>query len=193
MPGGHPAFWLIAGPNGVGKTTYARARLEAISGSVNFVNVHEIARDLSPLRPSLAEREAAEVALSRARRFIGARATFAMETTLSGRAHLRLVRAAKEAGLATALMFFATADPEVCLARIARRVAEGGHDVPRDVALRRFERGAANFKVYAAEVALWRLYDASGPQPLLAAEGVGIRRTFEDDAVLKRLPHVGLP
>ena len=125
MPNGRRTFWLIAGPNGVGKTTFARARLEAISGSINFVNMDEIARGLSPLRPSAAERDAAVVALDRARRFIANGATFAMETTLAGKAHLRLVRAAHAAGMETALMFFAASDPAICFARIARRVAEG--------------------------------------------------------------------
>jgi predicted ABC-type ATPase len=32
-------FWLIAGPNGVGKTTYAFKNVPAVSGSINFVNM----------------------------------------------------------------------------------------------------------------------------------------------------------
>jgi predicted ABC-type ATPase len=52
MPNGHPTFWLIAGPNGVGKTTYAMRHLKSVSGSVNFVNLDEIARGLSPLEPA---------------------------------------------------------------------------------------------------------------------------------------------
>lgn len=193
MPNGHPTFWLIAGPNGIGKTTFARARLEAISGSINFVNMDEIARGLSPLRPSAAERDAAKVALGRARRFIATRTTFAMETTLSGNAHLRLVRAANAAGMSTALMFFAAADPKICFARIARRVAEGGHDVPHETVLRRFGRGAANFPIYAREVGLWRLYDASGPKPVLAAEGSDSRVALKNAEVLTRLPDLRLP
>jgi len=58
-------FWLIAGPHGVGKTIYAFKNVPAVSGSVNFVNLDEIARSLSPLDPRLAEREAARVALAR--------------------------------------------------------------------------------------------------------------------------------
>jgi len=37
MTAPHPTFWLIAGPNGVGKTTFAMKRLEAISGSIKCV------------------------------------------------------------------------------------------------------------------------------------------------------------
>ncbi len=77
MTATHPTFWLIAGPNGVGKTTFAMKRLEAISGSINFVNFDEISRGLSPLRPAAAEREAARIALSRVAHFIDSHSTFA--------------------------------------------------------------------------------------------------------------------
>src|SRR3954465_14320217 len=94
MPNGRPTFWLIAGPKGVGKTTYAMRHLRAVSGSIHFVNLDEIARGLSPLDPSAAQADAARVALSRARGlrgFMQARVTFAMETTLSGRTHRSLL------------------------------------------------------------------------------------------------------
>jgi predicted ABC-type ATPase len=47
-----PTFWLIAGPAGVGKTTFAFLRLKAVSCSVRFVNPDEIACGFSPLEPS---------------------------------------------------------------------------------------------------------------------------------------------
>ena len=98
-------FWLIAGPNGVGKTTYAFKNVPAVSGSMNFVNLDEIARGLSPLEPRLAEREAARVALSRARHFIAEGAVFSMETTMSGRVHLDLMRGSKGGDVAGTALF----------------------------------------------------------------------------------------
>jgi len=164
-------FWLIAGPNGVGKTTYAFKNVPAVSGSMNFVNLDEIARGLSPLEPRLAEREAARVALSRARHFIAEGAVFSMETTMSGRVHLDLMREARKAGMSPALLYFSVRTPEICLERIARRVAEGGHDVPEDVVRRRFARSHQNLAAYTASADLWRIYEASGAKPCLAAEG----------------------
>lgn len=164
-------FWLIAGPNGVGKTTYAFKNVPAVSGSMNFVNMDEISRGLSPLAPHLAEREAARVALHRARQFIGDGQVFSMETTMSGRVHLELMAEAREAGMSPALLYFSVRDPEICLQRIARRVAEGGHDVAEEVVRRRFRRSHDNLGEYTASADLWRLYEASGPRPCLAAEG----------------------
>lgn len=181
-------FWLIAGPNGVGKTTFAFKRLKVISGSINFVNMDEIARGLSPLEPSAAEREAARIALDRAHGFIQARATFAMETTLSGRTHLRLVEAARNAGMKTAMLFFSTNDPAICLTRVSRRVAEGGHDVPEALVRRRFARGLDNLNAYTAQMDLWRIYEASGAVPRLALEGARDAITHQDPEVLAALP-----
>lgn len=173
-------FWLLAGPNGVGKTTYAFKNVPAVSGSLNFVNLDEIARGLSPLAPRLAELEAARIALSRARGFIRNREVFTMETTMSGRTHLALMREAKASGLSPALLYFSVRSPEICLERIARRVAEGGHDVNEDIVRRRFVRSHDNLRLYCAAADLWRVYEASGPRPCLAAEGRGETVTHLD-------------
>lgn len=173
MANGPKRFWLIAGPNGVGKTTYAFRNVPAVSGSTNFVNLDEIARGLSPLEPRKAEREAARIALARARDFIAHREVFTMETTMSGQTHLALMRKAKAAGLSPALLYFSVRDPDICMQRIARRVAEGGHDVPEAVVRRRFDRSHANLAGYCGAADLWRIYEASGPRPCLALEGQG--------------------
>jgi predicted ABC-type ATPase len=181
MPTARPTFWLIAGPNGVGKTTFAMKRLEAVSGSINFVNFDEISRGLSPLRPSAAEREAARIALSRIARFIDTGATFATETTLAGKAQLRLISSAREAGFDANILYFSARTPEICIERIARRVAEGGHDVSETLVRRRFERSLANLPEYLAAADLWRVYEASGPAPLLALEGRRDALSLRDD------------
>ena len=180
MANGPKRFWLIAGPNGVGKTTYAFRQVIAVSGSDNFINLDEIGRGLSPLNPKRAERDAARIALSRAYDFIGRGEVFSMETTLSGHAHLALMTAAKAAGLEPSLLYFSVRSPEICLERIARRVAMGGHDVDEAVVRRRFARSHANLPAYCAAASLWRIYEASGPKPCLAAEGQGLQLTYSD-------------
>jgi predicted ABC-type ATPase len=47
-----PTFWIIAGPNGVGKTTYVFRHIRSVAGTARFVNTDEIARGLSPLEPA---------------------------------------------------------------------------------------------------------------------------------------------
>jgi predicted ABC-type ATPase len=166
-----PALWLVAGPNGVGKTTYAFRHIRAVSGASAFVNLDEIARGLSPLDPQAEPQRAARVALQLTRALITERRSFSLETTLAGRTHLRTVAAARRAGFAVNLLFFIVAEVDICLARIARRVAEGGHAVPEADVRRRFGRAIGNFPAYAAEADLWRVLDNAAPRPAVAAEG----------------------
>ena len=168
--GGKPTFWLIAGPNGAGKTTYARAHLHATTGTLDFVNLDEIARGLSPLAPERARASAARVAIERMRGFFAAGTGFATETTLSGRAQRGLIAEAKRAGFDVGILFFAVRTPETCMVRVARRVAEGGHDVPEDDLRRRFARGLANLPDYLALADAWRLFDADNGRPKIIAE-----------------------
>ena len=168
-----PTLYILAGPNGAGKTTYAFRHLETVTGTVTFVNLDEIARGYSPLRPSLGQQYAARAALSRIRSLIRERASFSIETTLSGKTHLRAIAAAKAAGFRISLFYFAVPGAETCLARIARRVAEGGHDVPAADVRRRFTRSLANLPLYAAACDVWRVFDAAGHAPRVAAEGHG--------------------
>ena len=166
-----PTLWIVAGANGVGKTTFAKARIAAVSGSTKFVNLDLIAHGLSPLAPNRQQVRAARYALDMMRDFLAERETFAIETTLAGRGHRGLVARAHAAGFAVHLMYFFVSTPEEALARIARRVAEGGHDVPERDARRRYARSFAHFGAYATLCDLWRVYDTDGPQPRLRAEG----------------------
>jgi predicted ABC-type ATPase len=166
-----PQFWIVAGPNGVGKTTYAFRHIKAVSGSTRFVNLDEIARGLSPLEPAAEQQRAARVALEMTRSLIGEMKPFSIETTLSGKTHLRTIAAAREAGFVVNLLFFLVASPEVSLSRIARRVSEGGHDVAENDVRRRFDRAIANLPIYIDEVDHWRVFDNATLKPKVVAEG----------------------
>ena len=166
-----PHFWIVAGPNGVGKTTYAFRHIKAVSGSTRFVNLDEIARGLSPLDPLMEQQRAARVALDLTRSLIADRRSFSIETTLSGKTHLRTIVAAREAGFIVNLLYFLIASPEISLARIARRVSEGGHDVAEADVRRRFTRSIANLPAYIDAVDQWRVFDNATLRPKAVAEG----------------------
>lgn len=74
-------------------------------------------------------------------------------------------------GYAVKLVFLALPDVEMALARVAARVAQGGHDVPEDVVRRRFTAGINHFNHYKQLVDSWQLYDNSGIPPVLLEEG----------------------
>jgi predicted ABC-type ATPase len=55
---------VIAGPNGSGKTTFARDFLQQEAGVVHFVNADLIAAGLSPLNPDLAKVAAGKLVIA---------------------------------------------------------------------------------------------------------------------------------
>lgn len=88
--------YVIAGPNGSGKTTFAREFLPNQVDCKNFINADLIAQGMSPFSPESAAVRAGRLMLSAISFFAQRRATFAFETTLSGRSHLRLIRQLKK-------------------------------------------------------------------------------------------------
>lgn len=60
----------------------------------------------------------------------------------------------------------------MAVARVAARVAQGGHNVPEDVIRRRFNLGLQNLNhIFKPLVDAWVLYDNSGTNPKLLEWG----------------------
>ncbi len=161
---------IIAGPNGAGKTTFAREFLPTDEACLQFVNADLIAAGLSPFAPETAAIQAGRLMLSQIAGHVAHSRSFALETTLSGLGYARQIPRWQAAGFAVALHFLALPNSEMAIARVAQRVAQGGHDIPEDVIRRRFASGQANLARYCALVDDWDVYDNSGPKPRLIKE-----------------------
>jgi predicted ABC-type ATPase len=171
-PSKTPRCFVIAGPNGSGKTTFAREFLPKDARIVHFVNADLIAGGLSPLRPELAALAGGRLFLAELDRLARARADFAFETTLSGLVYLRRLQHWKAAGYRIEIIFLRLPSPQLALRRIAARVRQGGHHVPRADVLRRFARSWLNFHSHYRPLAdAWAVYDNSGKQPVLIEQG----------------------
>ena len=135
---------------------------------MNFVNADLIASGLSPLRPELAARAAGRLVLAELDRLAKARADFAFESTLSGIGYVARLKRWRAAGYRIEMVFLHLPSPRLALRRIAARVKQGGHNVPRADVLRRFARGWKNFQtVYRPLADAWAVYDNSGANPRL--------------------------
>ncbi len=78
------------------------------------------------------------------------------------------MRAWKRAGYRIEIVYLRLQSSRLASRRIATRVREGGHDVPRSEVVRRFSRGWANFqRVYRPLADVWTVYDNSGREPRL--------------------------
>jgi predicted ABC-type ATPase len=167
-----PRCIVVAGPNGAGKTTFAREFLPKDARVVHFVNADLIAGGLSPLRPELAALAGGRLFLAELDRLAKARLDFAFESTLSGLTYLRRLRRWKAAGYHIEMIFLRLPAPQLALRRIAARVRQGGHDVPRADVLRRFERSWIHFNSHYRPLAdHWEVYDNSGQKPRLLEIG----------------------
>jgi len=134
-----PRCIVIAGPNGAGKTTFARRYLPQ-DGVIHFVNADLIASGISPLRPDLAAITAARMLLQQMDRLAAHRTSFAFETTLAGLTYVRRLRDWKQAGYRIEIAYLRLGSTQLALRRIASRVRQGGHDVPRADVVRNHER-----------------------------------------------------
>lgn len=153
-------LYIIAGCNGAGKTTAAYTILPDIWQCQEFVNADEIARGLSPFNPESVAIQAGRLMLERIEILLEQGVSFAIETTLATRSYVQLVRKAQAKGYCVQLLFFWLNSPEVAIQRVARRVAEGGHDIPKEVIKRRYYAGIRNFfDLYKDIVDSWMAVD----------------------------------
>jgi predicted ABC-type ATPase len=87
-----PTFYLVAGPNGSGKTTFAMN--DPALKSITFINADTEAQRLSPGSPAKAALAAGRITIANIARQISACTEFALETTLSGSSTLAAMRRA---------------------------------------------------------------------------------------------------
>jgi predicted ABC-type ATPase len=158
-----PKLLIIAGPNGSGKTSVTSKILkhEWVEGCV-YINPDNIARDRygdwnSPEAVMQAVRYAAE----RRETCIKNRENLLFETVLSTEEKLEFIAKAKEAGYFVRLFFVGTDNPSINAQRIAKRVMEGGHDVPILKIMSRYVKSIANCACAASLVDRLYVYDNS--------------------------------
>jgi predicted ABC-type ATPase len=163
---------IIAGSHGAGKTTFARRFIPASANITQFVNADLIASGLSPFAPEREAIQAGRLMLRQIDKLAAQSESFSFETTLSGRSYARMIPQWQARGYAVHLLFLILPDAETAIARVAARVAQGGHAISEDVIRRRFAAGLRNFhSVYKMLVNDWMLYDNTGLEPVLVATG----------------------
>lgn len=168
-----PQLWIFAGPNGAGKSTLVADRLK---GRLPSVNPDELALSLPDGRAR--ELEAGKLALIARQRHLDAGRSFVLETTLTGRGEIILIRQARDFGYKVNLVFVGLSRVEFSISRVAGRVDRGGHGVPLEALLRRFDRSYSNLRTALPLVDRAFLVDNTGRRRRLVAvrEGGRVRR-----------------
>ena len=164
---------LVVGPNGAGKSTFVRYTLSAIIPWSVFVNADEIARQRWPDAPEMHSYDAARVAADTRDALIRAGQPLIAETVFSHPSKLDLVHTSIAAGYRVHLHALLV-PPDLSVARVARRVAAGGHNVPEDKIR---QRSARLWPLVAEAIVLATsasVYDSSyldGPRPVAIFTG----------------------
>jgi predicted ABC-type ATPase len=179
--------YIIAGPNGAGKTTFAWEFLPNYANCREFLNADLVAAGLSPFDPNTAAVAAGRALLARMKQLIRQGKDFGFETTLAGKTYLSILRNMKDEGYRLHLFYLWLPKVELAIARVARRVEQGGHNAPENVLRRRFEKGSRNLiKSYLRLMDSWFLFDNSSLHPRMAARYDGVDVEILDATVHHR-------
>ena len=128
-----PSLIIIAGPNGAGKTSFANKYFETPRADLQYVNADEIARGLSHARLAQGELNirAGREMLRRIDGLVDAGTSFMFETTLASLTYARKIPKWGQRGYTAALIYLRLPNVEMSIERVRRRVAQGGHDIPK--------------------------------------------------------------
>lgn len=169
-----PNLFVIAGSNGSGKTTIAQTLLPNYFNCNEFVNADLVAAGIAP-------KDIASVAITAGKKTLGLveqlfedGMSFAIETTLSGRVHERMIKRAQQLGYYVILIYIWVRSPSVSISRVKSRVKLGGHFISTDDVIRRYRRGIVNlFRTYMDVCNYWAILDNSEQPQKIVAEGTG--------------------
>lgn len=123
-------IYIIAGPNGAGKTTFANSFIPSTQNLNQFINADLIAYGLSPFAPEREAVQAGKIMLRQIDKLVAKGENFCIETTLSGKGYAQKIPKWQMAGYTICLIFLTLPDAETAIARVAKRVEQGGHNIP---------------------------------------------------------------
>lgn len=152
-----PEIIVFAGPNGSGKST--------ITSLLKPTDIPYINADIIQSAYSCDNLTAAKRAEELRESYLCEHRSFSFETVLSTERNLNLLRRAKEMGYFIRCYYVLTADPQINVARVASRVSAGGHDVPTEKIVLRYQRALALVPELLKVCDICHIYDNSSDKP----------------------------
>jgi predicted ABC-type ATPase len=145
---------MIAGPNGSGKTTVTvLLRRDQWSEGVEYINPDDIAKEkFGDWNSRDAILSAANWAQNRREELLKQNAGIAFETVFSAPDKIDFLERAKAEGYFLRIFFVSTSDPRINASRVTQRVMDGGHTVPLEKIVSRYNKSMINLAA-AIEIA----------------------------------------
>ena len=158
-----PVLIVIAGPNGSGKTTITSKilRHEWLEDAL-YINPDQVAQErFGDWNSPEAVMQAAQYCEQQREQCLARQQSLIFETVLSSEGKVSFIRRAHEAGYFIRIFFVSTCHPAINSSRIAKRVMQGGHDVPIPKIISRYQKSILNCKRVAAIADRVYVYDNS--------------------------------
>ena len=142
-----PVLYIIAGPNGSGKTTYYLTALNKafIDHQLPFINIDLIAKELGGystenfIQAEMIYREKVSSLISNGFDFM-------IESNLAKNTDYEWIGKMIKQGYEIVLFFLCTDDINIHIKKVQQRVIEGGHDIPVEIIIHRYKMAKTYLK-----------------------------------------------
>ena len=155
-----PLAVFLLGPNGSGKSSLRNyLNLSDIQTNIDPDVLNRIYKTKYPINYQL---EAGKQALKMYDEALSNGLNICLESTLAGKGTMQRIMAAKKLGYFTIAYYIGLNSVELNLERIAKRVANGGHDIPEQIVRKRYIESADNFCKISDYLDIIHVVDNSG-------------------------------
>lgn len=145
-----PMLLIFAGPNGSGKSTITQ--MFNVCGE--YTNADDIVKTLG-----VDNLTAAQMVEDKRHRAVYDKRDLTFETVLSSDRYVNLIKDAYIAGYFIKVVFVITASSKINISRVKVRVHNGGHDVPEDKIVSRYEKSLRNISRILQYCDIMHIYD----------------------------------
>lgn len=162
-----PILYVIAGPNGIGKTT---SSYDLVPQNTPLINSDEIAKEARTSGIVLVNTQeySNQEALRLVNEQLEGRNSFAIETNLSDRETWKFLLGVQQIGYEIHLFYISTDNIELLNTRITERTRLGDHYVRPDIVEQRYTAGLNLLNHYFVEPDVLELLDNSKSMTLMA-------------------------
>lgn len=152
-----PMLLVFAGPNGSGKSTFTQY-FEKLG---EYTNADDVVASTG-----ISNIDAAKLVDENRYAAIKERKDLTIETVLSSKYKLDLLKYAKREGYFIKCFFILTTDPTINIARVDNRVALGGHAVEKEKIISRYYKSLSNIKELMNLCDIIHVYDNTTAIPV---------------------------